>query len=78
MDLKEILSRKSPSYYSIEECIYVVEKFIQQNKSVYVNINIYKNIDLSYLNHPVVKTMLSNQLNLLNKAFLIASEKIKV
>lgn len=78
MDLKEILNRKSPSYYSIEECIYVVEKFIQQSKSVYVNINIYKNIDLNYLNHPVVKTMLSNQLNLLNKAFLIASEKIKV
>lgn len=78
MDLKEILSRKSPSYYSIEECIYVVERFIQQNKNVYVTINIYKNIDTNYINHPVVKAMLSNQLNLLNKAFLIASEKIKV
>lgn len=77
MDLKEILSRKSPSYYSIEECVYVVEKFIQQNKNINVTINIYRNIDLNYLNHPVVKTMLSNQLNLLNKAFLTASEKIK-
>lgn len=77
MDLKEILSRKSPSYYSIEECIYVVEKFIQQTKNVYVSINIYKNVDLNYLNHPVVKTMLSRELHLLNNAFLIASDKIK-
>ena len=50
MDLNEILNRKSPSVYSVEEMQFVVEKYIKFVKNVEVNINIYKGIDINNLN----------------------------
>lgn len=77
MNIKEILTRPSPSQYSIEECCYVVEQYIFQEKKISVKINIYKDLNTNEFHHPVVKFLLTKQLMKLNQAFLEASEKLK-
>ena len=77
MDLKEILTRPSPSVYSTEECCYVVEQYIYQQKGKSIKINIYKNLNTTDYNHPIVRVVLTQQLMKLNQAFLKACENIK-
>lgn len=75
MDLNEILNRKSPSVYSVEEMQFVVEKYIKFVKNVEVNINIYKGIDINNLNQIDV-IRLYNEHNRLFNAFNIAHKEI--
>ena len=51
MNLKEILTRTSPSSYSIEEITFVIEKYIEKTVKKSVKINIYKNINVNSLNN---------------------------
>ena len=53
MDIKELLSRKSPSIYTTEEACFIVEKYIFQEKGEIVKINIFKNVDTQNINHPI-------------------------
>lgn len=76
MNIQELKSRPSPSQYSIEECCFVVEQYIKKMRNVDVKINIYKNLDMTQMNHPVIRIMLSQQLQMLNNAFLEAIEKV--
>ena len=76
MDLNEILNRKSPSVYSVEEMQFVVEKYIKFVKNVEVNINIYKGIDINNLNQIDV-IRLHNEHNRLFKAFNVAEKNLK-
>ena len=75
MDLNEILNRKSPSVYSVEEMQFVVEKYIKFVKNVEVNINIYKGIDINNLNQIGV-IRLHNEHNRLFNAFNIVHKEI--
>ena len=76
MNIKELLTRISPSVYSVEECQFIVEQYILQEKKVVVEINVYKDINMSQINHPITQMLLTRQLQLLNIAFLQASEKL--
>ena len=79
MDLKEILSRKSPSHYTTEEACFVVEEYIYQMKNQRVKINLSKTIDPRLSpKHPMYHVLMTTQLRNLNQAFLKASEKIKL
>ena len=79
MDLKEILSRKSPSHYTTEEACFVVEEYICQMKNQRVKINLNKTIDPRLPSqHPMYQLLMTAQLGNLNQAFLKASERIKL
>lgn len=78
MDLKEILTRKSPSHYTTEEACFVVEKYIYQEKNKNVVINLYKSVERLSPNHQMYTVLMSNQLRLLNQAFLLAMDRIKL
>ena len=76
MELKEILNRTSPSSYSIDEMIFVVEKYIEKTVKKSVKINIYKNINVNSLNNNDV-SKLHNEHVMLFKAFNIAEKNLK-
>ncbi len=78
MDIKELLSRKSPSIYTTEEACFIVEKYIFQEKGEIVKINIFKNVDMQNINHPISRMILTKQLQMLNYAFIQASQKLKI
>lgn len=78
MDIKELLSRKSPSIYTTEEACFIVEKYIFQEKGKIVKINIFKNVDMQNINHPISRMILTKQLQMLNYAFIQASQKLKI
>lgn len=78
MDIKELLSRKSPSIYTTEETCFIVEKYIFQEKGEIVKINIFKNVDMQNINHPISRMILTKQLQMLNYAFIQASQKLKI
>lgn len=79
MDLKEILSRKSPMFYTTDEACFVVEEYIFQTKNEKIKINLNKKIDPRLkINHPMYQVLMTTQLRNLNQAFLIASERIKI
>lgn len=78
MDIKELLSRKSPSIYTIEEACFIVEKYIFQEKGKIVKINIFKNVDMQNINDPISTMILTEQLQMLNYAFIQASQKLKI
>ena len=51
MDIKEILQRRSPAYYSEYEMIFAIESYIIKFKNIDVKINLMKNFpDLNNLN----------------------------
>ena len=75
MDLNEILNRKSPSVYSVEEMQFVVEKYIKFVKNVEVNINIYKGININNLNQLDI-IRLHNEHNRLFNTFNIVHREI--
>ena len=76
MDLKEILNRTSPSSYSIDEMIFVVEKYIEKTVKKSVKINIYKNINVNSLNNNDVSKLYNEHVNLF-KAFNVAEKNLK-
>lgn len=79
MDLKEILSRKSPIHYTPEEACFVVEEYIHQMTNQRIKINLSKNIDPRLpINHPMYQVLMTTQLRNLNQAFLMAFERIKL
>ena len=78
MDIKELLSRKSPSIYTTEEACFIVEKYIFQEKGEIVKTNIFKNVDMQNINHPISRMILTKQLQMLNYAFIQASQKLKI
>ena len=78
MDIKELLSRKSPSIYTTEEACFIVEKYIFQEKGKIVKINIFKNVDMQNINHPISRMILTKQFQMLNYAFIQASQKLKI
>lgn len=78
MDIKELLSRKSPSIYTIEEACFIVEKYIFQETGKIVKINIFKNVDMQNINDPISTMILTEQLQMLNYAFIQASQKLKI
>ena len=43
MIVEEIINRKSPQYFEVEEKIFVVQQYINDRKNVSVNINLTKN-----------------------------------
>lgn len=78
MNLKELVNRKSPAYYTTDEACFVVENYIYQVKGIMPKINIYKEINNRVApNTPVYNMLMTQQLKLLNQAFLIAIERIK-
>ena len=76
MDLKEILNRTSPSSYSIDEMIFVVEQYIEKTVKKSVKINIYKNINVNSLNNNDVSKLHNEHVNLF-KAFNVAEKNLK-
>lgn len=76
MDLKEILNRTSPSSYSIDEMIFVVEQYIEKTVKKSVKINIYKNINVNNLNNNDVSKLHNEHVNLF-KAFNVAEKNLK-
>ena len=76
MDLREILNRTSPSSYSIEEMIFVVEQYIEKTVKKSVKINIYKNINVNSLNNNDVSKLHNEHVNLF-KAFNVAEKNLK-
>lgn len=76
MELKEILNRTSPSSYSIDEMIFVVEKYIEKTVKKSVKINIYKNINVNSLNNNDVSKLHNEHVNLF-KAFNVAEKNLK-
>lgn len=78
MDLKEILTRKSPSFYTVEEACFVVEQYIYQVTNKKVKINIYKGTERLSPTHQMYTVLISNQLRLLNDAFIKSTERIKI
>lgn len=43
MNIDEILKRKSPAYYTVDEMSFAVEKYIEKKKGIKVHVNIFKN-----------------------------------
>ncbi|MDR1018992.1 MAG: hypothetical protein LBM02_09875 [Lachnospiraceae bacterium] len=78
MNIKELLSRPSPSTYTVTEACFIVEQYILREKGVDMRINLYKNIDISDIMNPITEMMMTRQLQLLNIAFLKASELLKL
>lgn len=76
MDLREILNRTSPSSYSIDEMIFVVEQYIEKTVKKSVKINIYKNINVNSLNNNDVSKLHNEHVNLF-KAFNVAEKNLK-
>lgn len=51
MDIKEILQRRSPAYYSEYEMIFAIESYIRKFKNKEIRINLMKNFqNLDHLN----------------------------
>lgn len=78
MDLKELLNRKSQAEYTTEEACFMVEKYILQETGENVKIDIFKNIKSINIDHPIAKMILTRQLQMLNHAFVVASQKLKI
>lgn len=74
MEINEILQRPSPAYYTQDEVIFAVEKYIEKKKGVKIKINILKNFqDLDSLN-PFGIFALQKEYEKLLKAFEIAQQ----
>lgn len=75
MNIDELLNRPSPQVYTIEECQFVVQKYIEKAKGKKVTVNIYKNFGNPLDLNPFGNFMLQTEIRNLWNAFLIASNK---
>ena len=70
MEIKELVSRNSPQYYSTDEMIFLVTEYIKEKKGVFVDINLFKGLN------PNIRVQFQyyakDQLFKLDKAFNIA------
>ena len=73
MDIKEIIQRKSPATYTVEELQFAVEKYIEQKKGQNVVVNIYKDMNMSQLTQFDMLRMDSQHVMLMN-AFNIVQQ----
>lgn len=73
MDIKEIIQRKSPAIYTVEELQFAVEKYIEQKKGQNVVVNIYKDMNMSQLTQHDILRMDSQHVMLMN-AFNIVQQ----
>lgn len=71
MDIREILERKSPAYYTISEMEFAVQSYIQKKTNRTILLNVHKNFkDLNKLN-PFAQFELQKEYSKLMKAFTI-------
>ena len=73
MDIKEIIQRKSPATYTVEELQFAVETYIEQKKGQNVVVNIYKDMNMSQLTQFDMLRMDSQHVMLMN-AFNIVQQ----
>lgn len=76
MDLQSLLS-KNANDFTNDEKMFIVKEYIKKMKGREVEVNIYKNIDMTQTNHPLMQYLLSNELNKLQQAFSIALDNLK-
>lgn len=76
MDLQALLS-KNANDFTNDEKMFIVKEYIKKMKGRDVEVNIYKNIDMTQTNHPLMQYLLSNELNKLQQAFSIALDNLK-
>lgn len=76
MDLQSLLS-KNANDFTNDEKMFIVKEYIKKMKGRDVEVNIYKNIDMTQTNHPLMQYLLSNELNKLQQAFSIALDNLK-
>lgn len=75
MNIDELLNRPSPQIYTIEECQFIVEKYIEKATNRKVKINIYSKIGDPYNLNPFGVFTVQMEIKKLWTAFLIASER---
>lgn len=76
MDLQALLSKNSNDFTN-DEKMFIVKEYIKKMKGRDVEVNIYKNIDMTQTNHPLMQYLMSNELNKLQQAFSIALDNLK-
>lgn len=72
----KMVLRPSPAYYEENEIIEIVEEYIFQKKNVRVTIDIYRDIDIRYINHPVIKSQVAIAVKKLHQAFDVANTQL--
>lgn len=65
MDIIEILERKSPAKYTIEELQYAIEMYIKQKKDADVKVNIYRGVPENNMNPFQIASLHEQHLKLL-------------
>lgn len=65
----EIINRPNNSVFEEYEIIKVIKEYIYLRKGVIVEINVYKNFNMQYYKHPIMKVQIMKQLQLLHNAF---------
>lgn len=76
MNVIEILTRPSPSYYTVEEIEFVIADYIFRKKGIRIKINIYKDLPTTgdlYLN-PFGQFKMENEYKNLFKALEIIQQ----
>ena len=66
MDIKEIINRKSPAHYTVEELQFAVEKYIEQKKGVKVEVNVYSGIMMNKMTQFDILRLEQQYLKLMN------------
>ena len=75
--IKQLLTQPSPQHFTQEETCFVVEEYIFQEKGKRVKINIMKGVEIP-INNPFAMVHLQKEIQLLQAAFEVAYNKIKI
>lgn len=65
----EIINRPNNSVFEEYEIIKVITEYIYLRKGVIVEINVYRDFDMKYYKHPIMKVQILQQIQLLHHAF---------
>ena len=68
-EILEIINRPNNSIFEEYEIIKVIKEYIYLRKGIIVEINVYKNFDMTYYKHPIMKVQILKQLQLLHHVF---------
>ena len=68
-EILEIINRPNNSIFEEYEIIKVIKEYIYLRKGVIVEIDVYKNFNMQYYKHPIMKVQILKQLQLLHHAF---------
>lgn len=74
MNAIEILTRPSPSYYTVEEIEFVVADYVFKKKGVRIKVNIYKDLPQFGTLNPFGKFKMENEYKNLFKALEIIQQ----